>query len=116
MLTRTGEIVTSATFSDDGVYRYELSWVAGAGRLLVVWLLNPSSADERHLDPTLARVHGHAVRNGYAGIRVINLRGLIQKQLHIMRRHPAAEGPDNKMIVRKVLSDAREMGAPVVCG
>ena len=62
-----------AELSDCGHYRY-LLW-----REWDVWpplgwiMLNPSTADAREDDPTIRRCIGFAKRDGYGGIRVVNL-------------------------------------------
>ena len=63
----------SATISADGVYRGALRrwWRAGP---IVAWLLlNPSTADSLHDDPTLLRLIGWTWRWGYAGLVVVNV-------------------------------------------
>lgn len=63
-----------AVISDDGRYRYYLrrTWndlepVCG------FVMLNPSTADETKLDPTLRRVLSYCRRWGYGGFRIANL-------------------------------------------
>lgn len=67
--------ITGAWFSDEAnpVYRYAL-WRIWAKRqpLLLVSMLNPSTADHRKDDPTIRRVIGFAKRDGYGGIMVLN--------------------------------------------
>jgi len=63
----------SAKISPDGQYRWELRrwWSDGP---IVAWLmLNPSTADAEHDDPTLRRVIGFSYRWGYAGAVVVNV-------------------------------------------
>lgn len=65
---------SGARLSDDGKYRYALwrDWNAMQPRLTVV-MLNPSTADANHDDPTIRRVRGFAQREGFGGMEVVNL-------------------------------------------
>jgi len=63
-----------ATFSPDRRYRYTLWRIWGdAGRLVLFLMLNPSTADETALDPTLVKCMKFARRWGYDGFYVANL-------------------------------------------
>lgn len=64
----------TAALSDDGHYRYELGrvWAPDDGLVLFV-MLNPSTADANHDDPTIRRCVGFARRWGYGGVLVGNL-------------------------------------------
>jgi hypothetical protein len=68
-----GNAAAWATFSTCGKYRYLLGrrW-DDHGALLVVCMLNPSTATEKQLDPTLRRVHGFAMRDKFGGFVVVN--------------------------------------------
>ena len=57
-----------------GCYRYRLwrSWAASQARLVFV-MLNPSTADAHHDDPTLRRCLGFAQRWSYGHLDVVNL-------------------------------------------
>lgn len=65
--------VGPAAFSHDRVYRYTLTrdW-SEAPKLMVVGL-NPSTADEHALDPTLRRIREFAKRWGMGGFVMTNL-------------------------------------------
>ena len=64
-----------ATFSSDRVYRYALwrRWEGGDGQDCVFIMLNPSTADESVLDPTVTRCVGFARDWGYSGLIVANI-------------------------------------------
>jgi hypothetical protein len=63
-----------ALFDDARVYRYRLwrEWAPGAVRILWI-MLNPSTADEVELDPTIRRCVGFTKRWGYGGIEICNI-------------------------------------------
>jgi len=67
----------ACVFSADRRHRYTLMHrpdpLFSEGRLLMWVGLNPSTADERQLDPTLTRILGYSLREGYAGFIMTNL-------------------------------------------
>lgn len=62
-----------AAFSRDRLYRYALSicWAIGLPVLVVV-LLNPSTADHMQNDPTVKRICERARRMGFGGVMILN--------------------------------------------
>jgi len=87
-------------FSPDRKYRYVLKHrfddlFSGEERLLMCIGLNPSTADEQQLDPTLRRVRGFALREGFTGFWMANLFAFRQTSPALMKREPAPVGPDN---------------------
>lgn len=67
-------IERSARLSPCGRYRYSLSrtWDRSTPPVAFI-MLNPSTADAEHDDPTIRRCMGFARRWGAGGIRVVNL-------------------------------------------
>ncbi len=68
----------AAIISDDGVYRYwlrrELPLQLGAAEDTCVFImLNPSTADAEHDDPTIRRCMGFAEALGCSALEVVNL-------------------------------------------
>lgn len=63
----------SAKISSCGEYRYNLERRWSEGKLLTFVMLNPSTADASHDDPTIRRCMAFARREGASGIRVVNL-------------------------------------------
>lgn len=88
--------VGPAVFSRDRIYRYTLTrtWDEYAPGLMVVGL-NPSTADENQLDPTLRRVRAFAKRQGYGGFVMTNLFAFRATNPLNMRRAEEPVGPDN---------------------
>lgn len=63
-----------ATFNADRTHRYRCWRTWDTSKPLLAWLmLNPSTADERDLDPTLKRVRAFSVGWGFGGFEVWNL-------------------------------------------
>lgn len=67
----------TAALSPCGTYRYELTrlWDSALPELLAV-MLNPSTADAAIDDPTIRRLVSFAKRDGFGGLRVLNLYAL----------------------------------------
>lgn len=67
-------IVSGATISDCGLYRYRL-WRIWDDLLpiMVIVMQNPSTADANDDDPTIRRCVGFAKRDGFGGIVVMNV-------------------------------------------
>jgi len=91
-----GTLEAWATFSRCGAYRYMLGRVWNPdGALLVACMLNPSTADETALDPTLRRVRGFAQRDGYGGFLVVNCFALRSTDPRALRTAADSVGPRN---------------------
>ncbi len=73
MDTWTGLSATGAEISDCERYRYSLWRKWDDCKPLVFIMLNPSTADATHDDPTINRCMTRARRDGYGGVLVVNL-------------------------------------------
>src|SRR5690606_14314462 len=63
-----------AEFSACGTYRYRLWRIWDTDKPLLLWImLNPSTADDKQLDPTCARCQKWAQTWGYGGFMVANV-------------------------------------------
>lgn len=91
-----GTLASWATFSKDRVYRYALGrmW-DDHGSVLIACLLNPSTADEEKLDPTLRRVRAFAERDGYGGMVVVNAFAFRSTDKKALTRVDDPVGPHN---------------------
>jgi len=86
-------------FSPDRVHRYSLIHrldpLLGGDRL-IMWIgLNPSTADESQLDPTLRRIARFSERDGYDGFWMANIFGLRTPYPKEMMAHSDPVGPGN---------------------
>ncbi len=98
--------VGPACFSDDRLYRYWLQrdWRSGGRRAMWVGL-NPSTADERHLDPTLRRVARYSRDWGYDGFVMTNLFAFRATLPSEMKKQDDPVGPDNDFHLAKVAGE-----------
>lgn len=86
----------SAVISGDGRYRYELRRVWNSDRPTVGWImLNPSTADADHDDPTIRRCVSFARAWGYGGIVVRNLFAYRATDPRALRFQTDPVGPAN---------------------
>lgn len=83
-----------------GAYRYRLTrvWDAGLPTMTFV-LLNPSTANDTQLDPTLRRCVGFARRDGFGGMAVLNLYAFRTKDPKLMFAASDPVGPENDRIL-----------------
>ena len=86
-------------FSPDRVHRYSLIHrldpLLGGDRL-IMWIgLNPSTADESQLDPTLRRIARFSERDGYDGFWMANIFALRTPYPKEMMAHADPVGPEN---------------------
>lgn len=97
-----------ATFSPgpERTYRYEL-WRNWSPALLEVKfiMLNPSTADGIHDDPTIKKCIKFAKTWGFGGLRVVNLFAYRSTDPRILKKLSLDEavGPDNDEFIRRVL-------------
>lgn len=90
-------------FSRDRRHRYSLihrfnSLFAGD---LIMWIgLNPSTADETQLDPTLTRIRSFSDREGFTGFWMANLFGLRTPYPKEMMAAKDPVGPENDASLR----------------
>ncbi|MFI4897265.1 MAG: DUF1643 domain-containing protein [Phycisphaerales bacterium JB059] len=90
-----------ATFDETRTYRYTLHrrWAPAGGRVCFC-LLNPSTADEFKLDPTLTRCLGYARRWGFHAMEVVNIFALRSTDPGALREHDDPVGPGNDRAIR----------------
>ena len=86
-------------FSPDRRHRYSLIHHCNpllGGDRLIMWIgLNPSTADESQLDPTLRRIARFSERDGFEGFWMANLFGLRTPYPKEMKSAPDPIGSEN---------------------
>lgn len=110
---------SAAVISLDGRYRYSLTrtWakpVNRESRVMVFVMLNPSTADAAHDDPTIRRCRGFALREGMDGLFVVNLYALRATNPQELLSAEDPVGPDNDTHVAHVFSMAADRGWSIV--
>lgn len=86
----------AAYFDEDRIYRYALSRVWDARKPMMLFVgLNPSTADENTLDPTLRKCIKFATREGCGGLWVGNLFAFRATKPKNMLAAADPVGPDN---------------------
>lgn len=103
--------MNSCGFSPDRLHRYYLvhEWDELFERSpLVCWIgLNPSTADESDLDPTLRRIRGFSTREGYNRFCMLNLFAFRSTDPRGMLAHQDPVGPENDRWILHWASQAK---------
>jgi len=97
-----------AIFSECGTYRYTLHrkipsvlrWVKPA----LFIMLNPSTADDTHNDPTIRRCISFAEREHCTELTVVNLFALRSTDPKFLKLHRYPIGPDNDFYIEKMIA------------
>jgi hypothetical protein len=104
---------SGAAFGPDRIYRYRLwrTWDRAAPRCIWI-MLNPSTADEHQLDPTIRRCVGYSRGWGYGSLEILNLFALRSTDPRRLYEHDDPVGPGNNLAIIEVCREA----PLVVCG
>ncbi len=99
---------TFATFDPSRIYRYTLLrvWRVDLPRLAFI-MLNPSTADEQILDPTIRRCIGYARAWGYGSLEVGNLFAFRSTSPYQLYNIPDPIGPENDGYLKEIVSRAK---------
>jgi hypothetical protein len=110
MITRSPSPAAGAIFSDCEAYRYCLwrDWSGLSMRASSVCfvMLNPSTATELVLDPTLTRCQGFTRRLGYSRFEVVNLFALRSTDPRGLHHIADPVGPDNDQVIAERMAAA----------
>jgi hypothetical protein len=92
-----------ATSDIRGDYRYSLTRVWDREQPIVTFvLLNPSTADEAKLDPTLESCVSFAKRDGFGGMSIVNLCAFRSTWPKVMKAATDPVGPENDRVLARV--------------
>ncbi len=94
---KDGGITRSAIFSDCRTYRYTLERYWDDRPHVLFVLLNPSTADEIHDDPTNRRGIGFARQWDMGGVVFVNLFAYRTKDPKVLKKFSTPVGPDNDL-------------------
>lgn len=107
---------TAAILSDDKVFRYALWRIWNAALpVLVVIMLNPSTADAEVNDHTILKLIGFATRLGFGGLAVGNLSAFRATDPKDLFAAGCPPGPMNAAWLRMLVGDAAVAKQPVLC-
>jgi hypothetical protein len=127
-----GSAESGAIFSEDMKYRYRLwrCWNPGLPRALFI-LLNPSTADEVHNDPTVERQCRRVIawserdllptakrklKNGFGAIEVVNACALRSTNPAALYEVDDPVGDDNGAQIHNAIAETMESRGLIVCG
>jgi hypothetical protein len=80
--------ISGAVFSKDREYRYVLWRIWDESKPMVMFIgLNPSTANEEKPDNTITKVKKIAYFNGYGGVYMLNLFGIVSSDPRILLTH-----------------------------
>ena len=108
-------MLRTAIISLCGLFRYEIRRVwDNSLPLLVVCMLNPSTADAERDDPTLRELIHFARLWGYGGLLIVNLNALRTSSPAEMMATHNAFGPENGRYLGSALQYAQDHGGRVL--
>lgn len=106
----------AAILSEDRFYRYTLTRVWDVQKPFGVFIgLNPSTADENRLDPTLRRVWRYLEREGCGAMVVLNLFAFRATDPRAMLMAKDPVGKDNDHWIDQTINYVTSEG-PILCG
>lgn len=111
---------TDTTWSPDRSHRYFLRRPASPldqekpGIAFI--LLNPSTADERKDDPTVAKCRRYAAGWGFGEVIVLNAFAYRATDPKDMKAHPDPVGPDNDQTIVETARAVHGLGGTLLCG
>ena len=94
-----------AVFDETGIYRYRLwrRWQEGPP---IVWImLNPSTADQYELDPTLRRCQDYSIRWGFPAMEIVNLYAYRSTEPAVLPKLKDPVGADNLRHIEDAVKD-----------
>ncbi|MFK8137968.1 MAG: DUF1643 domain-containing protein [Bdellovibrionales bacterium] len=107
MKLETKALKSSANYSKCKKYRYLLKreFPSGEGRIVFI-MLNPSTADIKHNDPTIYRCEDRAIRMGFKEMHIVNLFAFRSTLPENLLKAKDPFGPGNKRAILKSIKDS----------
>lgn len=110
-----GDSLSGAQFSECERYRYRLWRAWGTGPRVLFLMLNPSTADEAKLDPTVRRCYGYAQDWGYDGVEVCNIFAYRATDPKDMKAQADPIGPMNDPTLIAAAKSIDAEGGRIIC-
>lgn len=102
-----GRETAGAVFDKSRVYRYDLWRLWDETKPMILWvMLNPSTADEYKLDPTVTRCKSFSIKWGYGSFHVANIFALRATDPKELQKHENPVGSDNNKWIDKLSARA----------
>ncbi len=98
-------MLNDCIFSPDRRYRYVLKhrWDELMPENACMWIgLNPSTADEQQLDPTLRRIRGFCIVNDFNCFYMLNIFAFRATDPKVMKQESDPTGPENDRWLREI--------------
>ncbi len=109
------EMKRSADFSPCGVYRYTLVRVWDESKPRILWvLLNPSTADAVHDDPTNRKGIKFSKAWGFGSCVFVNLFAFRSPHPKVMKKQAEPVGPENEALIIYEATRAIASGGKIV--
>ena len=106
LLPDNNPYIKRATFSEDRAYRYTLHRIWDKDKPLCGFIMmNPSTADENHLDPTLKRCKYFAREWDYGGMAIANIFALRSTDPKGLLEVADPIGPENDAAILSVYNE-----------
>jgi hypothetical protein len=97
---------SSAVFSTDGLYRFELRRVWGPGQLVAWIMLNPSTATADADDATIRKITKYSKKWGFGGLIVGNLYAWRSRDPKQLLKVDAPIGFENDQHLKRIADEA----------
>jgi hypothetical protein len=107
-MLKTSFLDQGATFSEDGLYRYNLwrRWGGKSSGKVTFVMLNPSTADAEKFDPTVRRCFGYSRDWGFGSMEVVNLFAYRSTYPQHLKTAADPVGPENDAAVLKAVKES----------
>jgi hypothetical protein len=89
------------------ILRHDIDPLLSDGAYAMFVGLNPSTADENNLDPTLRRIRSFTTREGLGSFVMANLFAFRATNPKVMKAHPSPIGIENDGWIKRFASEAQ---------
>lgn len=109
-LGRVKQLPGTAIYSEDKKYRYVLTreWNSGRNKTLITIMMNPSTATENILDPTVRKVTEFAIMWGFDRCIVLNLFAYRSTDIKQIFKVQDPVGPENDYWIIETIENNKD--------